>query len=173
MHAGFQDNKRIVRNVFGCNMAFRRQRLLEIGEFNPNLGGSISGDDTDICLKATDGNPMYNIIYEPKAVVRHKVPEKRQTFRYIAHSAWVQGIGKALTKTMHQQDKRALSSEKGYLKSLIFVFLPHQALNIFKQPRISIGKILAVIIVITSIGLGYTLTRTKMYHFNLKEYKNT
>jgi len=173
MHTGFQDNARIVRNVFGSNMAFRRFRLQEIDGFDANLGGPISGDDTDICLRATAGNPQYYIVYEPKALVRHKVPQNRQTFRHIAYNAWIQGIGKATTKAIHNRDKRALATEKRYLGSLIVKFLPLQARNMFKHPKSSIGKITAVVIVVASLGLGYMLTITKIHHVNLNKYKTS
>jgi glucosyl-dolichyl phosphate glucuronosyltransferase len=173
MHREFGDNKRAVRNVFGCNMGFRTAQLKMIKGFDCRLGGPISGDDTDICLRITGFNEHYRIIYEPRAVVHHKVPEKRQTIRHISYSAWIQGVGKAVTRTLNQRDTRALASEKNYLRLLVFGFFPRQMLQVFSHPRRSVGKMAAALVVIISIASGYILTRLKIHKVNLDQYKPT
>lgn len=172
-HTSFGEKTKPVRNVFGCNMAFRREQLLSIDGFDFRLGGPISGDDTDICLRITAGDPRFHIIYEPKAVIHHKVPRKRQTFRHISYNAWIQGIGKAVTKDIHKVDDRALASEKTYLNTLLFRFFPKQLLCMFRNPVAASGRMCAVTIAIVSIGLGYVLTRLKVHRVNLLKYKTT
>jgi GT2 family glycosyltransferase len=171
--ASFGDKTTIVRNVFGCNMAFRRCRLLQINGFDPRLGGPISGDDTDICLRASGNDGRNHIVYEPKAVVRHKVPQQRQTYRHIAYNAWIQGVGKAITRSIHKRDGRVLSREKSYLRLLVLGFFPRQLLRAFRHPRSSLGRIAAVTTVMLSIASGYALTRLGIHRVNLDRYKTT
>lgn len=166
-HAGFQDGRRVVRNVFGCNMSFRKTRLVEIGGFDSRLGGPISGDDTDICLRITQGNGGWQIIYEPEAVIHHKIPRQRRSLKYIANSSWKQGVGKAVTRIIHKKDNRALASEKSYLKHLIFKFIPRQMHEVFRHPLNTSGHIISVITVIISMGTGYVVTI-----FNVRRKRN-
>jgi glucosyl-dolichyl phosphate glucuronosyltransferase len=172
-HTTFGNETKKVRNVFGCNMAFRRTNLVDISGFDFRLGGPISGDDTDICLRITEKDPRYCIMYEPKALIYHKVAPNRQTLKHIAYNSWIQGIGKATTRRIHKVDRRVLASEKGYLKELILKFYPKQLARLLKEPAYALRSMLAVSISILSIGTGYILTRLKINRVNLQQYKIT
>lgn len=60
------DNER-AEHVPGCNMAFWRERLLEIGGFDPIYRAA--GDDVDVCWKLQDLG--YTIRFHPSALVWH------------------------------------------------------------------------------------------------------
>ncbi|MFC2010536.1 glycosyltransferase family 2 protein [Chloroflexota bacterium] len=156
---GFAEDKSIIRNAYGCNMAFKREELLRIGGFEQSLGGPVSGDDTDICLRIASGNNSNSIIYEPQAVVKHFVPRERQSLKYIASSAWRQGIGKAITHRLHRNDTRTLSSEIKYLSQLIFLFIPHRLSHMFRHPSRSLGGIISITIMLISIGSGFVFKK--------------
>jgi O-antigen biosynthesis protein len=55
-------------HVPGCNMAFWRERLLEIGGFDPIYRAA--GDDVDVCWKLLDRG--YDIRFHPSALVWHR-----------------------------------------------------------------------------------------------------
>lgn len=55
-------------HVPGCNMAFRRDRLLEIGGFDPVF--TAAGDDVDVCWRILDRG--HRIAFSPAAQVRHR-----------------------------------------------------------------------------------------------------
>ena len=57
----------IAEHIAGCNMAFRREVLEEIGGFDPLYRAA--GDDIDICWRLQDKG--YKIGYSPAAVVWH------------------------------------------------------------------------------------------------------
>ncbi|RYY72203.1 MAG: glycosyltransferase [Chitinophagaceae bacterium] len=63
----------------GCNMAYRKRYLLEIGGFNTLL--TFRGDDKYIYLAVKEINP--EIYYVPNALVRHNIPGRRLTFEYL------------------------------------------------------------------------------------------
>jgi GT2 family glycosyltransferase len=60
------DNER-AEHVPGCNMAFWRDRLVEIGGFDPIYRAA--GDDVDVCWKLQ--NLGYSIRFHPAAIVWH------------------------------------------------------------------------------------------------------
>jgi O-antigen biosynthesis protein len=60
------DNER-AEHVPGCNMAFWRERLVEIGGFDPIYRAA--GDDVDVCWKLQDLG--YSIRFHPAAIVWH------------------------------------------------------------------------------------------------------
>lgn len=72
----------------GNNMAFRRQVLLELGGFDPALGGGArtrGGEDLDLFLRVVLSGAT--LVYEPPALVRHHarsqiVDLERQLFGY-------------------------------------------------------------------------------------------
>jgi GT2 family glycosyltransferase len=65
---------REAEHVPGCNMAFRREALEEIGGFDPQF--RIAGDDVDLCWRLRDAGWM--IAFSPGAMVWHR---RRGTIR--------------------------------------------------------------------------------------------
>jgi O-antigen biosynthesis protein len=73
-------------HIAGCNMAFRRDVLLQLGGFDPIYRAA--GDDVDICWRFQDGG--YTIGFSPAAVVWHF---RRNTVK--AYIGQQRGYGKA------------------------------------------------------------------------------
>jgi O-antigen biosynthesis protein len=73
-------------HIAGCNMAFRRDVLLQLGGFDPVYRAA--GDDVDICWRFQDAG--YTIGFSPAAVVWHF---RRNTVR--AYIGQQRGYGKA------------------------------------------------------------------------------
>ncbi len=93
----------------GCNMAFRRQILLDIGGFDEALDAGAplpGGGDTDILYRVVRAG--YPIIYEPQFMVFHKHRrEYRQLRRQYSHS-WALGLMAYVAKTYkHDVTQRA------------------------------------------------------------------
>ena len=63
----------------GCNMAYRKALLQQIGGFNTQL--TFRGDDKYIYLAIKAINP--NIYYLPGALAHHNIPEKRLNISYL------------------------------------------------------------------------------------------
>ncbi|MGC2203469.1 MAG: glycosyltransferase [Stellaceae bacterium] len=76
----------LAEHIAGCNMAFRRDVLLELGGFDPIY--RTAGDDVDICWRFQDAG--YTIGFSPAAVVWHF---RRNTVA--AYCAQQRGYGKA------------------------------------------------------------------------------
>jgi O-antigen biosynthesis protein len=76
----------VAEHIAGCNMAFRREALLQLGGFDPIYRAA--GDDVDICWRFQDAG--YTIGFSPAAVVWHF---RRNTVA--AYCAQQRGYGKA------------------------------------------------------------------------------
>jgi GT2 family glycosyltransferase len=76
----------VAEHIAGCNMAFRRNVLLQLGGFDPIYRAA--GDDVDICWRFQDAG--YPIGFSPAAVVWHF---RRNTVA--AYCAQQRGYGKA------------------------------------------------------------------------------
>jgi GT2 family glycosyltransferase len=79
---------RIAEHVPGCNMAFRRDALLEIGGFNPIFRRA--GDDVDLCWRLQAKG--YRIGFAPSALVWHR-------HRARVRAYWRQQVGYGESET--------------------------------------------------------------------------
>jgi GT2 family glycosyltransferase len=88
-------------HVPGCNMAFWRERLLEIGGFDPVYRAA--GDDVDVCWKLMDLG--YEIRFHPSAVVWHR---RRDSIRAFWRQQVNYGKAEALVEQKHPDKFNAL-----------------------------------------------------------------
>jgi O-antigen biosynthesis protein len=82
-------------HVPGCNMAFVRQALVEIGGFDPVF--VTAGDDVDVCWRLLDRG--HEIAFAPAAVVRHR---RRDTVRGFVRQQFGYGRAEALLAGRHR-----------------------------------------------------------------------
>jgi glycosyltransferase involved in cell wall biosynthesis len=64
-------------HIPGCNMAFRRQRLIEAGGFDPRF--IAAGDDVDVCWRLQDRGETLG--FSPGAVVWHRARDSVGAYR--------------------------------------------------------------------------------------------
>ncbi len=84
--------------VYGTNIAFRRERLLEIGLFREDLGrapGSLrAGEEAELQLRMEKQG--YWTVFEPRALVEHRVAIDRLSPGYIRRRAFHHGRSHSL-----------------------------------------------------------------------------
>jgi glycosyltransferase involved in cell wall biosynthesis len=111
-----------VRNLMGCNMSFRRDVFLQVGGFSEDLGRvgrtPLGCEETELCIRATAARPGTQILFEPRALVRHHVSEDRFTWHYLRHRSYAEGISKAAVSAMVGADQ-ALQTERGYVVAVL------------------------------------------------------
>jgi glycosyltransferase involved in cell wall biosynthesis len=84
--------------VWGANMAFRREVFTQVGTFDTRLG--ITGtklyrdEDTDLVDRALRAG--CTVIYDPRLVVHHRIPQERLRRSYFRRLAFDRGEGQAL-----------------------------------------------------------------------------
>ena len=142
---------------FGVNMAFRRLLLQKVGMFDTSLGlvqGKwIGGEDTDVFLKIKANG--FKIMFNPEAVVIHKIPNNRINPLKIVRRAFNGGTSIARFKKMRKYSM-VQSKEQSYLEYLITNYYPHAFMELIKSPsRIKMMSTFLVSLALTFESVGY------------------
>lgn len=107
-----------VRNVMGCNMAFRAAELRAIGGFETALGRvgalPLGAEETDACIRLRRRHPDMRIAFAERAVVSHAVTPARARLRYVVSRSYAEGISKAAMAA--RLGGESLSTESSYLR---------------------------------------------------------
>ncbi|MGW3348114.1 glycosyltransferase family 2 protein [Nonomuraea rubra] len=110
-----------IRNVMGGNAAFLRDAVSEVGGFHSGIGRSVQGrksrplgcEETEFCIRLSQRKPGSVMLFEPRAVIGHKVSKQRERFAYFRSRCYAEGLSKALvTREVGTQD--GLSSERAH-----------------------------------------------------------
>jgi GT2 family glycosyltransferase len=125
-YAGHRQDAGPIRNPIGCNMAFRRSALLDVGGFATAFGKNGSAlaicDETELCLRLAERFGDDRIVYVPDAAVVHHVSAARLTARGLVHRALSEGLSKGRLHRRHRD--RALAAETGYVRRLLLQTVP-------------------------------------------------
>ncbi|GAA3441539.1 glycosyltransferase family 2 protein [Planomonospora venezuelensis] len=93
-----------IRNVMGGNAAFRKEVVTESGGFHTGIGRSVQGrkprplgcEETEFCIRISQRMPGSVMMFEPEAVIGHKVSAARSRFSYFRSRCYAEGLSKAL-----------------------------------------------------------------------------
>jgi len=111
-----------VRNLMGCNMSFRRTVFDEVGGFTEDMGRvgavPVGCEETELCIRLRGHDPSARIVFEPRALVRHRVSSDRLTWSYLRRRSWGEGISKAAVSRLVGAGA-ALSTERAYTSRII------------------------------------------------------
>ena len=98
-HRGLPTETAPVRNLIGCNMSIRTDVLRRVGGFDDELGRTadrpLGCEETDLCIRAGDAFSGGRFLLEPRARVRHRVPQPRATWGYFLARCRAEGVSKA------------------------------------------------------------------------------
>jgi glycosyltransferase involved in cell wall biosynthesis len=150
-----------MRNTFGPNMSFTRQVFETLGYFNEGLGFAergtsyLQGEEPEFGLRMRSKLGR-GIIYNPEAIVHHKVPSSKLKFRLLLHRSFYQGYSKALIQKL-VPSPRFLNPEKSYLKNLFLKYFPERIKKIFvgDERLIEIKKLCVLLLSVLAAGLGF------------------
>ena len=92
-----------VRNLMGGNASFRREIFSSMaGGFRSDIGRRsdsqlpLGCEETEFCIRLTQGRPGSVLVYDNRAVIWHRVPRDRARFRYFRTRCYAEGLSKAL-----------------------------------------------------------------------------
>ncbi|MFC7385346.1 glycosyltransferase family 2 protein [Sphaerisporangium rhizosphaerae] len=131
-YRGLPAERKPIRNVMGGNAAFIREVVGEVGGFHSGIGRSVQGrksrplgcEETEFCIRLSQRRPGSIMMFEPRAVIGHRVPASRATFRYFRSRCYAEGLSKALvSQSVGAGD--GLSSERAHAVKT----LPHGVLR--------------------------------------------
>ena len=153
-----------VRNVTGSNMAFRREVFLRIGYWETELGAingkSRGGEEANICLRIKGGIDQSLILYEPEAVVFHKIIPGRDTLSHLLSYCWDEGFNRAkMRKATIGFVENPLSAEIEFLRRLLTISIFRRVLRVYRISNLAqVGAIMASLV---CMGTTYCLGRVK------------
>lgn len=146
-----------VRNPILCNASLRRQIFYSVGFFSAEMGRSANwgtGFESQFFLGIKSQIPDAVILYEPDAVVYHKVAPHRAKMKYVILRSYNEGFHKAkIERGCATLSRRPLSTENSYLRYLLLTAIP-QRLRRFYKPW-ALAQAGAIMISIAATGVGY------------------
>jgi GT2 family glycosyltransferase len=117
-YKGMPELKSEIRNPIGANMAFRREVFEVVGFFREEIGRYgkklLGSEETELCLRLKRIRPDVKIIYDPSAIVYHRVPENRVKLSYALKRAYYEGYSKVILSRQYK-----LETEKSYTVILL------------------------------------------------------
>ena len=121
-YTGLPTSVSTIRNLFGC-MCFRREVFNSVGVFNTGVGRTdnhlpLGCEDTELCVRARKLDAAADFIFEPRALVWHKIPAKRLTYRYFWLRCYAEGLSKAYVSAL-QASIDVLSVELRYVLEVL------------------------------------------------------
>ena len=141
-----------VRNLMGCNMSFRRTVFERVGGFSEGIGrvGTVplGCEETELCIRLRAAEPGARIVFEPAALVRHRVSADRFTWSYLRRRSYAEGVSKAVVSGLVGA-AAALTTEKDYTRRVI----PAGFLR--ELGRGNVPGALALVLSVLCAGFGY------------------
>jgi glucosyl-dolichyl phosphate glucuronosyltransferase len=115
-----------VRNLMGCNMSFRRSLFERVGGFAEDIGrigrNPLGCEETELCIRARQAfaraGEKIRIVFEPAAVVDHRVSPDRVEWAYLRRRSWAEGLSKAAVAGLVGSDD-ALATERDYVSRIL------------------------------------------------------
>ncbi|MEV4111101.1 glycosyltransferase family 2 protein [Nonomuraea sp. NPDC049695] len=120
-YRGMPEVRAPIRNVMGGNAAFLRDVVSEVGGFHSGIGRSVQGrksrplgcEETEFCIRLNQRRPGSVMLFEPRAVIGHKVSRQRERFAYFRSRCYAEGLSKALV-TQEVGTHDGLASERAH-----------------------------------------------------------
>jgi len=154
-YLGMPDKRTPVRNMFGCNMSFRRDLVRELGGFRLGYGC----DETELCIRLRQRWPEKKILYIPDAGVLHRVPASRTRFGRFLSRCYFEGGSKAvLSRLVGAAD--ALASERDYVRRVLPAGIRRGLMDTIARGRVSgAARAGAIVAGLASTAAGYVVAQ--------------
>lgn len=160
-YKGLPEHRATVRNPIGCNMSFRRDVFDAVGYFRTDVGrfGKVllGSEEPEISFRILMRFPASKIIYEPSAVVYHKVGKNRTRLAYLLRRSFYEGVSKAMIFPPNGNSDAGLAAENQYLKYLIKVAVPSKAKHIYRFDGLS--QLVTLFLSTGAVLLGFFVGR--------------
>lgn len=153
-----------VRNMHGCNMAFRRGVFESIGAFALGYGC----DETEFCIRVARSWPGGQFLHNPRARVQHYVPPERMNWRYFLRRCYFEGGSKAVVAWL-QGATEGLSSERAYVLHALPRGIVRGIVDGLIRGEIhGLLRALAIFLGLTATMAGYVMGKARLRHTAVK-----
>ncbi|MCW4003654.1 MAG: glycosyltransferase [Candidatus Bathyarchaeota archaeon] len=157
-YKGLPNSKEYVRNPIGCNMSFRRDIVRRVGYFDVAVGRFgkqlLGSEETEFSVRILEIILGSKILFDPSAVVYHRVPKVRRKFSYILKRSFYEGLSKAIIAEHNLGSSGVLSTERHYLDYLFKVSIPSRLNRIYKLRNACHLMLLFVSVCMVIIGFS-------------------
>lgn len=157
-YRGMPDKPAQVRNLIGCNMAYRRIVFDTVGTFREGVGRvdtlPVGCEETELCIRINQTMKNQRLIYTPDAIVNHRVPAQRANWRYYFSRCYSEGLSKALIARFIGA-KDALSTERTYTLKTLPAGVLRGLGDLFKGDIYGPLRSIAIVAGFLTTGLGY------------------
>ncbi len=159
-YKGLPDHKAIVRNPIGCNMSFRKKVFETVGYFKSNVGRVgkklLGSEEPELSLRLLENISNSKIMYDPSAIVYHKVPKNRSTFKYFVRRSFYEGVSKkVMNRMLNSNTSDVLSVENKYAKYLLKVSIPLRLKQIHKLTNVL--HLFAILLSMALVLIGFLI----------------
>jgi hypothetical protein len=124
----------------------------DIGRFGKRL---LAGEEPELSLRILSRIPNSKIVYDPSAVVYHRVNKNRANIRYVWTRSFYEGISKALITGTGDDAQGSLSSEDSYLRYLVKSAIPSRLKRLYDPSKTS--QILALLLSMGAVFAGFVV----------------
>lgn len=156
-----------VRNLLGGNASFRREVFDIAGGFPEDMGRTaaqkrpLGGEETELCIRATQLRPDWRFFYEPRARMWHRVPAERESFAYFRSRCYAEGLSKAaLTHSVGAAD--GLSAEWTYVLRTLTRGVLRGFGDLLRGDCCGIGRAFAIVTGLLTTTTGYLRGKLSM-----------
>jgi glucosyl-dolichyl phosphate glucuronosyltransferase len=113
----------VVRNLLGGNACFRRDLFRVAGGFGVHIGRTagkrpLGCEETELCIRASQRRPGGKFVFDPLAVIHHRVPPVRERFGYFWSRCYAEGLSKALV-AQSVGVSAGLAAERTYARTVL------------------------------------------------------
>ena len=160
-----------IRNPIGANMAFRREVFDNIGGFRNGIGRvgmkPLGCEETELCIQARNRWPQKIFLYQPAAIVFHRVPENRIHWRYFCSRCYAEGLSKAnVARFVGKKD--ALASERTYtLRTLPLGIVRSLGDGLLHHDLAGLTRAGAIVLGLAVTTAGYLIENTIIHVKNI------
>ncbi|UCE75063.1 MAG: glycosyltransferase family 2 protein [Methanomassiliicoccales archaeon] len=128
-YKGHPTQKGEVRNTFGSNISFKKRIFNDVGLFDSTFGRvdkkNTTAEETELCVRIRERYPICKIIFEPKAIIYHRVYKSRLSLKYILKRGFGEGYSKAKVNKKFK-NKNVLLVESKVLSRIVNQSIPER-----------------------------------------------
>lgn len=157
-------SKHFVRSNFGSNMSFRREVFDLAGLFDDNFGlmGDImrTGEETEFSIRALNSIKDSRIVFDPAAVVYHRIYPFRRSPLFIIKRCLCYGTAVAQMADSKKQVESTLeSTESSFIRYLIkssYIDRIYEIIRL-RDVRKNALNLIALSILTLTVGIGFAV----------------
>ena len=157
-YQGQPESRADVRNLMGCNMSFRRDVFDRVGGFDENAGRigllPLGCEETELCIRLGQQLPGSRIVFEPAAVVNHRVTPARTTWAYLRERAYSEGISKAAISRLVGSGA-ATETERSYLSRVVPRAVLTEVGGVVRGRSSGISGVAGIVLAVAATGFGF------------------